>query len=89
MSNSGMYLFPAVISDSVVGTSAGGCSEAACVQLRKFKLQTVFFYLCAKTFSVALIMGTAYYIFIKYTNIQIPLFTNWFHGNCHASVTRN
>lgn len=75
MSNSGVYFFPAEISDSVVGTSTGGCSEAACVQLPKLKLQTVFFYLYAKTFSAALITGTEYYIFIKYTNIQIPLFT--------------
>lgn len=66
--------FPAVLSDSVVGTSARGCSEAACVQLPKFKMQTVLFYLYAKTFSVALIMGTEYYIFISYTNTQIPLF---------------
>jgi len=45
MSNSGMYFFPAVISDSVFGTSAGGCSEAACVQLHKFKLQTTGFFI--------------------------------------------
>lgn len=45
------------------------------VQLPKFKLQTMHFYLYAKKFSVTLIMETEYYTLIKYTNIQIPLFT--------------
>ena len=72
MSNSGMHFFPAVISDSVAGTSAGGYSEAACAQLLKFNLQKAFFIYKAKTFSVALVMGTEYCVFIK---LLILLFT--------------
>lgn len=52
MSNSGMHFFPAAISDSVAGTSAGGYSEAACVQLLKFNLQKAFFIYKLKPFQL-------------------------------------
>lgn len=90
MSNSGVYFFPAEISDSVVGTSTGGCSEAACVQLHKLKLKTVgFFIYILKPFQLPSLQELHIIYSSNTQTYRFHYLLYWFHDNYHASVTRN